>query len=58
MAGCRVCQVQQCDGTVGYGGDPDEEGEVTLDAMIMDGLVINKSCMLWFCSDQTLFSFS
>ncbi|XP_033742083.1 N(4)-(Beta-N-acetylglucosaminyl)-L-asparaginase-like isoform X2 [Pecten maximus] len=37
VAGCRVCQTQQCDGTVGYGGDPDEEGEVTLDAMIMDG---------------------
>ncbi|XP_069129820.1 N(4)-(Beta-N-acetylglucosaminyl)-L-asparaginase-like isoform X1 [Argopecten irradians] len=37
VAGCRVCQTEQCDGTVGYGGDPDEKGEVTLDAMIMDG---------------------
>ncbi|OWF45127.1 N(4)-(Beta-N-acetylglucosaminyl)-L-asparaginase [Mizuhopecten yessoensis] len=37
VAGCQVCQTQQCDGTVGYGGDPDEGGEVTLDAMIMDG---------------------
>eukprot|EP00057_Strongylocentrotus_purpuratus_P013975 XP_011668449.1 PREDICTED: N(4)-(Beta-N-acetylglucosaminyl)-L-asparaginase [Strongylocentrotus purpuratus] len=35
--GCTVCEVQQCDGTVGYGGSPDEFGETTLDAMIMDG---------------------
>ncbi|XP_077984328.1 N(4)-(Beta-N-acetylglucosaminyl)-L-asparaginase-like isoform X2 [Glandiceps talaboti] len=28
----------QCDGTVGYGGSPDEDGETTLDAMIMDGI--------------------
>lgn len=35
--GCAVCEVQQCDGTVGYGGSPDENGETTLDAMIMDG---------------------
>ena len=36
-AGCRKCQVDQCDGTVGYGGSPDETGKTTLDAMIMDG---------------------
>lgn len=35
--GCSVCEVEQCDGTVGYGGSPDESGETTLDAMIMDG---------------------
>lgn len=35
--GCRTCQALQCDGTVGYGGSPDENGETTLDAMIMDG---------------------
>merc|ERR1719187_2467930 len=35
--GCTVCEELQCDGTVGYGGSPDEEGETTLDAMIMDG---------------------
>ena len=28
----------QCDTTVGYGGSPDENGQTTLDAMIMDGL--------------------
>jgi N4-(beta-N-acetylglucosaminyl)-L-asparaginase len=27
----------QCDGTVGFGGSPDESSETTLDAMIMDG---------------------
>jgi len=35
--GCTVCEELQCDGTVGYGGSPDEDGETTLDAMIMDG---------------------
>ena len=35
--GCTVCELEQCDGTVGYGGSPDENGETTLDAMIMDG---------------------
>ncbi|XP_065190416.1 N(4)-(Beta-N-acetylglucosaminyl)-L-asparaginase-like [Sycon ciliatum] len=35
--GCTVCEVEQCDGTVGYGGSPDSTGETTLDAMIMDG---------------------
>ena len=39
VAGCTECQQQRCDGTVGYGGSPDETGETTLDAMIMDGLV-------------------
>lgn len=37
VAGCRECQTQRCDGSVGYGGSPDESGETTLDAMIMDG---------------------
>lgn len=35
--GCGQCEVEQCDGSVGYGGHPDEHGETTLDAMIMDG---------------------
>jgi len=35
--GCTVCEVEQCDTDVGYGGSPDEEGETTLDSMIMDG---------------------
>jgi N4-(beta-N-acetylglucosaminyl)-L-asparaginase len=35
--GCTLCEELQCDGTVGYGGSPDEDGETTLDAMIMNG---------------------
>jgi N4-(beta-N-acetylglucosaminyl)-L-asparaginase len=34
-AGCSTCEQQQCDGTVGYGGSPDEGGETTLDAMVV-----------------------
>ncbi|CAM1323332.1 AGA (predicted) [Pycnogonum litorale] len=37
VSGCSVCEEQQCDFAVGYGGSPDENGETTLDAMIMDG---------------------
>ncbi|XP_075919666.1 N(4)-(beta-N-acetylglucosaminyl)-L-asparaginase-like [Petromyzon marinus] len=36
-AGCQQCQLDRCDGSVGYGGSPDERGETTLDAMIMNG---------------------
>jgi len=35
--GCNICELEQCDFTVGYGGSPDSNGETTLDAMIMDG---------------------
>ncbi len=35
--GCTECELLRCDGTVGYGGSPDESSETTLDAMIMDG---------------------
>ncbi|XP_055532821.1 N(4)-(Beta-N-acetylglucosaminyl)-L-asparaginase [Wyeomyia smithii] len=41
VEGCSVCEREQCDGTVGYGGSPDEHGETTLDAMIMDGTTMN-----------------
>lgn len=33
--GCSTCEFERCDGTVGYGGSPDENGESTLDALIM-----------------------
>lgn len=35
--GCGQCEIDRCDGTVGWGGSPSESGETTLDAMIMDG---------------------
>lgn len=37
QVGCATCERNQCDGTVGFGGSPDEDCETTLDAMIMDG---------------------
>ncbi|XP_006834482.1 PREDICTED: N(4)-(beta-N-acetylglucosaminyl)-L-asparaginase-like isoform X2 [Chrysochloris asiatica] len=40
-SGCAVCEKEQCDGTVGFGGSPDEFGETTLDAMIMDGTTMD-----------------
>ena len=38
--GCSFCEVntKQCNFTVGYGGSPDEAGQTTLDAVIMDGV--------------------
>jgi N4-(beta-N-acetylglucosaminyl)-L-asparaginase len=39
--GCSQCETDRCDGTVGYGGSPDEDAESTLDALVMDGLTHN-----------------
>lgn len=39
VEGCAVCEREQCDGTVGYGGSPDENSNVNLDAIIIDGYV-------------------
>lgn len=35
--GLTSCEMQPCAPTVGFGGSPDESGETTLDAMIMNG---------------------
>jgi len=35
--GVSLCEREQCNGTVGYGGSPDEDGETTLDAMVFHG---------------------
>jgi len=35
--GVKTCEDEQCDGSVGWGNHPDEDGETTLDAFIMDG---------------------
>lgn len=34
---CTYCEDNRCRKTVGFGGSPDESGETTLDALIMDG---------------------
>ncbi|KAF5021717.1 hypothetical protein F66182_6244 [Fusarium sp. NRRL 66182] len=43
--GCLTCERNQCDGSVGYGGSPDENCETTLDAMIMDGASLNSGAV-------------
>ncbi|KAL6352593.1 hypothetical protein LRP88_13059 [Fusarium phalaenopsidis] len=43
--GCLTCERNQCDGSVGYGGSPDENCETTLDAMIMDGTNMNSGAV-------------
>lgn len=37
--GCSLCEDGSCLPSIGMGGSPDENGETTLDAMIMDGSV-------------------
>ncbi|GAB2265425.1 hypothetical protein Dimus_000482 [Dionaea muscipula] len=37
VEGCSACEDLRCDGTVGPGGSPDEDGETTLDALVMNG---------------------
>lgn len=44
-AGCTFCEVNQCDTTVGYGHHPDSDGEVTLDALVMDGATFNAGAV-------------
>lgn len=37
LEGLTECERLQCDGTVGFGGSPDERGETRLDALVYDG---------------------
>ncbi len=39
VEGCAVCELtpKGCGSSVGYGDRPDEQGETTQDAMVMDG---------------------
>ncbi|KAK8138311.1 hypothetical protein PG984_001691 [Apiospora sp. TS-2023a] len=43
--GCAACEAAQCDGSVGFGGSPDEECETTLDALLMDGATLNTGAV-------------
>ncbi|ESN92060.1 hypothetical protein HELRODRAFT_155397 [Helobdella robusta] len=45
VEGCSYSERIQSRGTVGYGGSPDENGETTLDAMVMDGLTLDVGCV-------------
>ncbi|CAN7080738.1 unnamed protein product [Brassica oleracea var. botrytis] len=40
VEGCSACEELHCDGTVGPGGSPNENGETMLDALIMDGVTM------------------
>ncbi|XP_042055724.1 probable isoaspartyl peptidase/L-asparaginase 3 [Salvia splendens] len=40
VEGCSACELLRCDGTVGPGGSPDENGETTIDAMVMNGVTM------------------
>jgi len=42
---CKSCESDRCDGTVGWGGSPDEHGETTLDAVIMDGTTFDSGAV-------------
>lgn len=46
VEGCGVCEVEQCDGTVGYGGSPDSNGETTLDAVRTESLAMSLHCLM------------
>lgn len=39
--GCSLCEDGSCMQSIGMGGSPDENGETTQDAMIMDGRTMN-----------------
>ncbi|KAI0173780.1 asparaginase-domain-containing protein [Pestalotiopsis sp. NC0098] len=43
--GCSTCEANQCDGSVGYGGSPDESCETTLDALIIDGTTLDAGAV-------------
>ncbi|KAK3998016.1 asparaginase-domain-containing protein [Cladorrhinum sp. PSN332] len=45
QVGCATCEDNQCDGTVGFGGSPDENCETTLDAMLMDGTTMKTGAV-------------
>ncbi|PON51048.1 Peptidase T2, asparaginase [Parasponia andersonii] len=45
VEGCSACEELRCDGTVGPGGSPDENGETTIDALIMDGVTMEAGAV-------------
>ena len=49
--GCSSCEedIELCNFSVGYGGSPDEAGQTTLDAVIMDGVSLPFPSFQQFC---------
>ncbi|KAG9241035.1 hypothetical protein BJ878DRAFT_522762 [Calycina marina] len=45
VAGCSKAEELQVDYTVGWGGSPDENGETTLDALVMSGMDQNMGAV-------------
>jgi len=45
VAGCSKAEELQVDFTVGWGGSPDENGETTLDALVMSGIDQNMGAV-------------
>lgn len=43
VEGLSLCETLRCDGSVGYGGSPDEDGETRLDALVFDGYLFLAS---------------
>lgn len=37
VAGCTECEINPCAASVGWNGNIDDRGNVSLDALIMDG---------------------
>lgn len=48
LEGLTECEQLQCDGTVGFGGSPDEIGETRLDALIYDGYFFSSKILIFF----------
>lgn len=49
--GCRTCEDEQCDGSVGWGNHPAEDGETTLDALIIDGRTMSVGAVAKYIHD-------
>jgi len=54
VAGSGYCEMNpwDCGYSVGYGGKPDEDGEPTLDAMIMDGATFDVGAVVVFVTSR------
>ncbi|XP_017082554.2 putative N(4)-(beta-N-acetylglucosaminyl)-L-asparaginase GD10667 [Drosophila eugracilis] len=47
VGGISECERLQCDKAVGYGGNPDERGDTSLDALLMDGSTMDVGAVAY-----------